>query len=101
LLAIGENGAAITLGASPLHHDLEQADKLGRKVRMHAITNGALSDSILSLVREDRYDLVIIGLGAEPGSLQKSLGEVHSLLRQVPCRVFLAAPQAIPQEPEQ
>jgi hypothetical protein len=61
----------------------------------------SLPEALLSLVRENRYGLVMIALAADHGWLRKSLDDVHSLLRQVPCRVFLVASQAIPQEAEQ
>jgi amino acid transporter len=101
LLAVGKNGAATANGGSPLQHDLEQADKLGRKVKMHALEQGTITDAISRLVREEHYDLLVIGLASEPNAMQELLGDTRSFLRQAPCRVFLAAPQAIPQEPEQ
>ena len=67
--------------------------------RPHGLT-ASWSAELVRLVRDERYDLLVVhaDLGSAAGE-QDGL-DVTALLRQAPCRVFLTAPPAIPLEPE-
>jgi amino acid transporter len=101
LVPLPENSTAPTNGHSGLQHDLTQAGQLGRTVKVHSLPDGNLATELVRLVRDERYDLLVVhaDLGS-PINQQDGLN-VPALLRQAPCRVFITAPPAIPLEPEQ
>jgi amino acid transporter len=91
---VGTNGA--------MQHDLERAKKLGRDVQVHTIAREPGS-AIVQLACDGKYDLIILPLLQElpVSSSQPFDDRTMYVLRHSHCRVFLAAPPAIPQEPEE
>jgi amino acid transporter/nucleotide-binding universal stress UspA family protein len=83
-----------------LQQDVERARQLGRELEIRPTKNGTPGAEIVRLAREGQYDLVIVALGTHPGHDQPSRVDVDFVTRHAPCRVFLAATAAIPQEPE-
>jgi hypothetical protein len=87
-------------GHGTLSHDLEQAGQLGRRIEMHELPKQDAEAEIVRLARAGKYDLLVLSLQTAPVNGEKSPLNAQALLRQTPCRVFLSAPQPIPQEPE-
>src|SRR5207249_2348903 len=84
-----------------LKHDLEQARQLDREVAVHSLPEGNLIDGIVHLAQESKYDLVVVNVATEQAENAPPPLDVKTLLRSAPCRVFLSAPAALPQQPEQ
>jgi hypothetical protein len=60
-----------------------------------------LGERIVVLAQDEKYDLIILSLPTEAmAPVPTQGGPTDFILRHAPCRVFLAAPPAIPQEPE-
>jgi amino acid transporter/nucleotide-binding universal stress UspA family protein len=101
----------IPVGKEPLNghnivkQDEERAKQLDRPLNIHTIESEAkASQDIIRLAREMEADLIIVPLREEmPGATTAlPLDETTiQILRQAHRRVFLAAPPAIPQEPEE
>jgi amino acid transporter/nucleotide-binding universal stress UspA family protein len=87
-----------TNGAMILNKDLERAEQLGRHVEVQQLTNGNLSNELIRLARDGKYDLLIVN---ENTAGHASALDVQFLIRHAPCQVFLAVPPAIPLEPEE
>jgi hypothetical protein len=87
-------------GHGTLSHDLEQAGHLGRRVEMHELMLQEPEAEIVRLARAHKYDLLVLSVQTAPVTGQKKPLDWQCIIRQAPCRVFLSAPQAIPQEPE-
>jgi amino acid transporter/nucleotide-binding universal stress UspA family protein len=87
-------------GNGTLRHDVERAGQLGRQVEVHSLENKNVAAEIVRIAREGKFDLLV--LNATPGSQgdNTSSVDVTYLTRHAPCRVFLSASPAIPQEPE-
>jgi amino acid transporter/nucleotide-binding universal stress UspA family protein len=85
--------------ASLIPHDQERARQLGREVLLVDVPGGA-GEEVVRLAKEGQYDLIIVGLPAEPPAGQE--GRVDARARYVMdrahCRVFLAAAPLIPRE---
>ena len=79
--------------------DVERAKHLEREVRVHALADGKPVDSLIDLVRREKYDVLIVLAARESNGDGLPL-DTTSLTREAPCRVFLAVPPAIPSEPE-
>jgi amino acid transporter len=103
-----ENGAeptSVSNGNGILYQDQERAKQLGRELDVRSLPGDPcnLGANIVKLAQEEKYDLIILALptdesaGVEPNAD----GPTNYILRHAPCRVFLASPPAIPQEPEQ
>lgn len=88
-------------GAGLLSEDVSKAAKLDRVIKVETLKAPDLTSELVRLVREGRYDLMIVSVTGDKQAGAKSDLDPSSILRQAPCRVFLAAPAAIPQEPEQ
>jgi amino acid transporter len=83
-----------------LAHDVEQARQLGRSVAIHALSDDELVPEIVRVAAEGKYDLIVASTTSEGASGRARLLNIGALLRAAPCRVFLSAPPAIPQQPE-
>jgi nucleotide-binding universal stress UspA family protein len=97
------NGAPAANGNGTLACDEERARQMGRDVEIHRLTDDP-GPGVVRLARAREFDLVILpasadGTGDDPAA---ALAEVSRyVLRNAPCRVFLAALPVIPQDPEQ
>jgi hypothetical protein len=87
-------------GAGTLSPDLHQAEQLGREVAMHRSQDGDLTNEIIRLVREDKYDLLIISKPADTTPPEERSFDVKQLINNAPCRIFFSVPPSIPLEPE-
>ena len=56
---------------------------------------------VFKLAQEEKYDLIILALPSDRPIDRPTDGFTNYVLCHAPCRVFLAAPPVIPQEPEQ
>jgi hypothetical protein len=88
-------------GNGVLHQNLERARQLGRPLDLHKLRDGEAGVEIVRLAREGRYDLLIAGGVPNGVTQEKPPFDLNYVLRNAPCQIFLAAPPAIPQEPEQ
>jgi hypothetical protein len=88
-------------GAGVLEKDVERARQLERELTVHALKEANPSAELIRLAREDRSDLMILNLSPAPHAVPASPLDVDYLVRHAPCRVFLAAPAALPQELEE
>jgi amino acid transporter len=95
------SSAGFNNGHGTLSQDRERARKLGRELAVHSISTDP-GPEIARTARQGQYDLIILPLPAESqaGPTLAMDGLIGYLLRHAHCRVFLAAPPAIPQEPE-
>jgi len=87
-------------GAGTLSPDLHQAEQLGREVAMHRSQDGDLTNEIIRLVREDKYDLLIISKPADNTPPEERSFDIKQLINNAPCRIFFSVPPSIPLEPE-
>ncbi len=87
-------------GNGTLNHDVEHAGQLGRQVEVHALTDKNAADEIIRFAREGQFDLLVINTTLESHTEDGTPLDVTYLTRHAPCRVFLSASPAIPQEPE-
>jgi amino acid transporter len=87
-------------GTNFLLKDQERANQLGRGVDIKVLADDAGSE-IVRLAENGKYDLIILPLPAEAPPGQGVDARSSYILRHAHCRVFLAAPPAIPQEVEQ
>lgn len=89
-------------GHNVIHQDEERAKQLDRPLTVHHY-DGDPTTEILRITRETESDLIIIPLPQEMSAgAPLCLDErTMQILRQAHRRVFLAAPAAIPQEPEE
>lgn len=85
-------------GESLLQQDCDRAARLGREVDRRTLPTSNALDGLLRLVREESIHVLIVPAQTASGTAMLDMKE---LLRQAPCRVFTAAPAAIPLEPEQ
>ena len=86
-----------------LYQDQERAKQLGRELEictLHA-DPGQLGDRLVKLAQEGKYDLIILAMPTDVSIERPADGFIGYVLRHAPCRVFLAAPPVIQQEPEQ
>jgi hypothetical protein len=93
-------GAESGNGQGALYQDRERANQLGRE--MHVYTLPALTGpAIVNLALEDKYDLIVVPLlAAFQMSQTDEADRTTYIVRNAPCRVFLASPPSIPQEVE-
>jgi hypothetical protein len=61
---------------------------------------GSFTTQVLRLVREFRYDLLIISTSPYLSSGDEKSWDVKQLTGQATCRIFLSVPASIPLEPE-
>jgi hypothetical protein len=87
-------------GSGTLGADLQRASRLGREVAVHPSGEGSFTVQVLRLVREFRYDLLIISTAPYLSSGDEETWDVKQLTGQAPCRIFLSVPASIPLEPE-
>jgi amino acid transporter/nucleotide-binding universal stress UspA family protein len=99
---LAATGKEASNGNGTLPHDRERARQLGRPLEVLCFTEDPGS-GIVRLAREGRFDLIILPFSAEApvDSGRAGDGWTTYVLRHAHCRVFLAAPPAIPQEVEQ
>jgi amino acid transporter len=100
LVPLGPAGEARANGGL-LQHDRERAEQLGRELEVRALGAGDPAAELVRLAREGRFDLLIVATPQPDAEAVKPALDIPALLRQAPCRVFLAAPAAIPLEPEE
>jgi amino acid transporter len=81
--------------------DLARAGRLGRQPRVHHNLTDKTVARISDLVHDQHYDLVIASRGRESYVEQADHFDPAQLYKYLPCRVMLASPPAIPDEPEQ
>jgi amino acid transporter len=99
LVHIQGNGVAGVNGNGALTQDQERAKQLGRDLEVRALP-GHSGEGIVRLAVEGKYDLIILTLPTDVPFAPSSDGPTSFVLRNAPCRVFLAAPPCIPQVPE-
>jgi amino acid transporter/nucleotide-binding universal stress UspA family protein len=100
LVPLSRDGQAPVNGGQ-MQHDRERAQQLDRELEVRPLGEGDPAAELARVAREGRYDLLIVATPHEDTEAGKPRLDVASLLRQAPCRVFLAAPAAIPLEPEE
>ncbi|HLJ94642.1 MAG TPA: amino acid permease [Gemmataceae bacterium] len=100
LVPIEGKPPTLSNGNSILQKNLQRAEQLGRAVDVRAAARGEVGAEILRLVRDGKYDLLILGISPAADPEQKLAVDVQQVLREAPCQVFLASPPAIPLEPE-
>jgi amino acid transporter len=84
-----------------LDKDRERARQLGRETTVFRFGKN-LGPETVRLAGKHQFDLIILPFPADIPAGQGPLDpDTTHILRYSPCRVFLAAPPAIPQEPEQ
>ena len=84
--------------ADPLE-DLKRAEELDRPITPQRVLSGSL-DELLDLVRNEHYDLLIYPRPAhEPN--ERFRERLQELIREAPCRVFVAFPPVVPREVEE
>jgi hypothetical protein len=78
----------------------EQSAQLGRRVEVQPIKENPLGPQLVRLAREGQNDLLVLALPRElPHEPALPLPAwMDHVLRHAPCRVFLAAQPALPQE---
>jgi hypothetical protein len=93
----------VNTGNGVLYQDQERAKQLGRELEVCNLPGdpGQLGDRLVKLAQEGKYDLIILAMPADVSIEGPLDGFICYVLRHAPCRVFLAAPPVIPQEPEQ
>jgi len=91
-------------GNGVLFQDQKRAKQLGREMEVRSLPGAPaeLGARIISLAQEGKYDLIILSLSSDvpAGADRHDDGPTNYVLRHAPCRVFLASPPVIPQEPE-
>ncbi len=90
-------------GNGVLYLDQERAKQLGRELDIRSLPGdpAQLGERIVTLAQDEKYDLIILSLPTEAmAPVPTQGGPTDFILRHAPCRVCLAAPPAIPQEPE-
>jgi len=102
-LADALDGAGVANNNGVLYLDQERAKQLGRELDICSLPGdpAELGERIVTLAQNGKYDLIILSMPTEalaPVPMQG--GPTDFVLRHAPCRVFLAAPPAIPLEPE-
>jgi amino acid transporter/nucleotide-binding universal stress UspA family protein len=100
LVPIGPAGQSPAATNGFLQHDVERAERLGRKLEVLKPKDQKPEAEIVRLAREGNYDLLVVSSASEPSPTGPTL-DVSYLLHNSPCRLFLSSPPAIPQEPEQ
>jgi nucleotide-binding universal stress UspA family protein len=88
-------------GGKLIDDDIQRAERLGRAVTLHPLSGTDIHAEVLRLASETKADLVILGLGLDPGATTTLSTEIQTLATQLTCRVFLATPPNLPQEPEE
>ncbi|HMC66956.1 MAG TPA: universal stress protein, partial [Gemmataceae bacterium] len=102
LVPVPQPGEPLGDGNGTLAKDVERAEQLGRELKLYPPPATEAGPEIVRLARAGEYDLVILGVSPETaGSGQVADGTINYVLRHAHCRVFLAAPPAIPEEPEE
>jgi hypothetical protein len=95
---------SVVNGNGVLFQDQERAKQLGRELDVRSLPGDPkeLGARIIALAQEGKYDLIILSLSSDvpAGPDRQTDGPTNYVLRHAPCRVFLAAPPVIPQEPE-
>jgi amino acid transporter/nucleotide-binding universal stress UspA family protein len=81
--------------------NLERAHQLGRVVNVQHIAGKDPANELLDIVREGKYDLIIVGVSTDQSQLELSQVDPTYIQKNAPCQVFLACPPAVPLEPEQ
>jgi amino acid transporter/nucleotide-binding universal stress UspA family protein len=100
LLRVPDAGESVN-GMTRIDSDVELSKKLGRAVQIHGL-GADLGTSIVRIAGDSQYDLVIVALSPEFAYDQTSLSEwVKYVLKNTPCRVFLAGFPTIPREVEE
>jgi amino acid transporter/nucleotide-binding universal stress UspA family protein len=89
-------------GPTPLQQDQRRARKLGRELEVHAVS-GVWPDEVVRVAREFNYNLIVLPMPVDQGDgAPRAEGSVvDAILRQAPCRVFLAASPPIPRQPDE
>jgi amino acid transporter/nucleotide-binding universal stress UspA family protein len=82
-----------------LPHDQEQAKQLGRTVSVLSLAQDT-GEEIVRVAKEGQYDLIVLGLPAEPlpGQNGRLDARAQFVMDRAHCRVFLAAAPLIPSE---
>jgi hypothetical protein len=101
LVAVPHSDEAAGNGIGVLQQNLERARKLGREVLIKHLGKGPAATELVRLAQEGKYDLVIAGATPDLSAEQDLPLDIHFLVRNAPCKVFVATPPVIPQEPEQ
>jgi amino acid transporter len=84
--------------ADPLE-DLRRAEELQRPITPHQVKTGSLAE-LLELVREEHYDLLIYPRPTDE-PFDSFRDRLQELVRDTPCRVFVAFPPVVPREVEE
>ncbi len=93
---------------TPLQMDQRRARKLGRDLEVHMV-HGNWAEDVVRVAREGNYNLIVLPMPAEdPEGEPRPDGEarpwnpaIDEILKQAPCRVFLAASPAIPRQTDE
>ena len=89
-------------GATPLQKDRRRAEKLGHELEVHT-AGSSWAEEVVLIARQDNYDLIVLPLAGEriEGQSQPWDAARDEILRHAHCRVFLAAPPAIPRRTDE
>jgi nucleotide-binding universal stress UspA family protein len=90
-------------GHGLIQQDRERAQQLGRELNIHEVKNEYAAAEIVSLAHEFQVDLIVLPLLHEAMPATPTLpldAQTCHIVRNAHCRVFLAVPPSIPQEPE-
>jgi nucleotide-binding universal stress UspA family protein len=88
-------------GIDLVESDLARATRLGWMPKLYPAKSGDATARIIELVHAQHYDLVVANQPTDTSSEHTPQLNPASLLKQLPCRVFLASPPAIPADPEE
>jgi amino acid transporter/nucleotide-binding universal stress UspA family protein len=99
LAPVAPEGEEKVPGANLIPHDQERARQLGREVKLVKLGGGS-GEEVVRVAKEGQYDLIILGLPAEPPAGQNGRVDARALyvMDHAHCRVFLAAAPLIPRE---
>jgi nucleotide-binding universal stress UspA family protein len=90
-------------GHGLIQQDRERAQQLDRELHIHEVNKSNAAAEIVELAHNNQVDLIILPLLHEAMPATPTLPldpQTSHIVRNAHCRVFLAAPPAIPQEPE-
>jgi len=82
--------------------DLQRAEQLHRHVETVTL-KGNIGQEVVRMAREQKQDLIIVPLPTDEKTIETLWGDdtINYIVRHAPCRVFIAAPPAVPEEVEE